>query len=126
MRLQIKELKANQGFDVIEGTITELGDVREFQKFGRPGRVCNGKLKDGSGEVKVTLWNDQIEQVKNDQVVKITNGYTSEWQGQLQVSTGRNGSIEISGEGAPAAAEAAPADTPAEQAEDLELEEEEI
>lgn len=124
--MQIKELKANQGFDVIEGTITELGDVRTFQKFGKPGRVANGKVKDASGEVKLTLWNEQIEQVKQGQHVKITNGYTSEWQGTLQISTGRNGTIEVSGAGSAAPAKKAAAKKEEEDVEDLEIEEEDI
>ena len=72
--MTIKELEANQGNVNVEGEIAELGEVREFEKFGRTGRVCNATLKDDSGEIKLTLWNEQIDQVKEGAKVKINNG----------------------------------------------------
>ncbi len=79
----------------IEAKVTEVGPVREFQKFGRPGRVCTARIKDESGECSLSLWNEQVDQVKEGDTVVISDGYASEWQGQLQVTTGRNGTLEI-------------------------------
>lgn len=125
--MQIKALKANAAFDVVEGTVTELSDVRTFQKFGKPGRVRNGKVKDDSGEVKLTLWNEQIDSVNEGDHIKIMNGYTTEWQGQVQISTGRNGTLEVSGKSASAAGKKpAKKDEPQEELDDLDVEEEEI
>ncbi len=95
--MNISEIKPGQGKIDVEGTISDKGDVREFQKFGKVGRVCNAKLKDESGSVAVTLWNEQIDQTQNGAKVKITNGYASEWQGELQLSTGKYGKLEVLG-----------------------------
>ena len=51
--------------------------------------------KDETGDIKLTLWNDDIEKVKSGDKVKLTNGYVSEWQGELQLTTGRFGKIEV-------------------------------
>ena len=92
---QVKDLYAKQGNVDITLEITELGDAREFQKFGKPGRVATAIGKDASGTVKITLWNEQIDQVKVGDTVDIKNGYVSEWQGENQVSTGRNGTLTV-------------------------------
>jgi replication factor A1 len=95
--MEIKDLQAKQGSVEVVGEITEKGDVREFNKFGKSGRVCNAKLKDASGEIKLSLWNEQIDQVNVGDMVRITNGYVSEWQGELQLTTGKFGNLEIEG-----------------------------
>jgi len=98
--MAIKDIQPKTGFDLLEGEVTEIGPVREFQKFGKPGRVCTARLKDESGDCNFSLWNEQIDQVKVGDKVKLENGFASEWQGDVQVSTGRNGSLTVIGSGA--------------------------
>lgn len=95
--MEIKDLQAKQGNVEVVGEVTEKSEIREFNKFGKSGRVCNAKLKDASGEVKISLWNEQIEQVNVGDMVKITNGYVNEWQGELQLTTGKFGKLEVEG-----------------------------
>ena len=76
--MKIKELKAKQGKVDIEVEIVSVDEPREFQKFGNSGKVANATAKDDSGEIKVSLWNDQVDQVKAGDKIKITNGYVNE------------------------------------------------
>ncbi|MBD3310814.1 hypothetical protein GF351_06370 [Candidatus Woesearchaeota archaeon] len=95
--MKISELQARQGKVDIEVDIVDKGEVREFEKFGRAGRVCNCTAKDESGEIKLTLWNEDIDKVNVGDKVKIENGYVGEWQGELQLSTGKFGKLEVVG-----------------------------
>ena len=95
--MQIKELKPKQGNADLIVDIIDKSQPREFQKFGKPGRVCNAKVKDESGEVTLTLWNEDIDRVKPGMKVKITNGYVNEFQGEMQLTAGRLGKLEIIG-----------------------------
>lgn len=97
--MAIKDLQARQGQVDLIAEVTEKGDVREFEKFGKKGRVCNAKIKDATGEISLTLWNEQIEQVNVGGKIHIINGWVSEWQGEKQLSTGKFGQLEIVGEG---------------------------
>jgi len=92
--MNISELRANTGDINIEGEIVMKESTRAFEKFGKSGKVSSAILKDESGEVKLSLWNDDAEKINQGDKVKVTNGWCKEWQGQLQVSTGRNGKIE--------------------------------
>lgn len=96
--MQVKDLQARQGKIDIELDIVDVGDVRQFEKFGKSGRVVNAIAKDDSGDIKLTLWNDDIDKVKPGDRIKITDGYVSEWQGEKQLSTGKFGKIEVIGE----------------------------
>ena len=93
--MQISELKARQGKVELEAEITQKGEVRTFDKFGKQGRVCNATIKDDSGEMKLTLWNDEIDTVKVGDKIKISNGYVNEFQGEKQLTAGRFGKLEI-------------------------------
>ena len=93
--MNISELKARQGKVEVEGKITEKGEIRTFNKFGKEGRVCNATLEDESGKIKITLWNDEIHKVQVGNKVKISNGYVNEYQGEKQLTAGRFGKLEI-------------------------------
>ena len=93
--MNISDLKARQGKVDVEAEVTEKGEVRTFNKFGKDGRVCNATIKDASGEMKLTLWNDEIDKVNVGDKIKITNGYVNEFQGEKQLTAGRFGQLEI-------------------------------
>ena len=91
----IKDLQPRQTNVDVEGDVLEVSDVREFSKYGRQGRVANALIKDGTGKVKLSLWNEQIEKVRPGDKVKIQNGYVGEFQGELQLTTGKFGTLEV-------------------------------
>lgn len=103
--MEIKDLKPKEGNVEVIAEVVEKGDVREFNKFGKAGRVCNAKIKDASGQIALTLWNEQIDQVNVGDTVHITNGYVNEWQGEMQLTTGKFGKLEIKGKEESAGAE---------------------
>jgi replication factor A1 len=93
--MEIKDLQARQGNVDLMLKIVDKGDVREFEKFGKKGRVCNATAKDETGTIKLTLWNEQIDEIDVGDKVHITNGYVGEYQGELQLSTGKFGQLEV-------------------------------
>ncbi|MBT7902473.1 hypothetical protein HN587_01325 [Candidatus Woesearchaeota archaeon] len=93
--MKIKELEPKQGNVEVQIKIKEMGDIREFEKFGKTGRVANAIAMDETGEIKLSLWNEQIDQIKAGDTVLIKNGYVNEWKGELQLTTGRAGSMEV-------------------------------
>jgi replication factor A1 len=93
--MEIKDLKPNTGNVEIVAVIAEKEEPKTFEKFGKQGKVCNAKLKDDSGVVKLTLWNDDIEKVAVGDKVRVEKGWCSEFRDELQVSTGKFGQIEV-------------------------------
>ena len=96
--MAIKDLKIREGNVDIVVEVVDKAEVREFQKFGKPGKVCSATIKDETGQCALSLWNEQIDSVNVGDVVRVTDGYANEWQGNIQVSAGRNGKIEKIGE----------------------------
>ena len=93
--MNIKELTPKMGNVELVAEVAEIGEVREFNKFGKSGKVATAKLKDSTGEIEMALWNEQIDQLGKGDTVKITNGYVKEYQGEMQLTTGMRGTIEL-------------------------------
>jgi replication factor A1 len=92
----VKDLKPRMGVEEIELEIVSKGEEREFANANGQGKVCSCAAKDSEGnEISLTLWNEQCNEVEEGKKVKITNGWTSEYQGQLQISAGKMGKLEI-------------------------------
>lgn len=98
-RMKISELKIGQSAVEVEGQVTDISDVKSFNKFGRSISVATATLADESGNIKLSLWNQDIEKVKTGDKVKITNGFVKDFKGELQLTAGKFGKIEVIGKG---------------------------
>lgn len=99
--MQVKDLQPRQGKVELTGTISTKENPREVNKPNFSGKVCNAILQDETGEIKITLWNEQADLVNEGDTIKITNGYVGEWQGEMQLSTGKFGKLEVVTKGQP-------------------------
>ncbi|MBI2549731.1 DNA-binding protein [Candidatus Woesearchaeota archaeon] len=93
--MNIKELAPRMGNVELTAEVAEVGEVREFNKFGKSGRVATARLKDETGEIELSLWNEQIDQIGKGDTIRVVNGYVKEYQGEMQLTTGMKGSIEV-------------------------------
>lgn len=64
-------------------------------KRGKILRVCEAILGDKSGRIPLTLWQKSIFIVKVNQVIEISNGYASAFQGITRLTLGRRGTLKI-------------------------------
>src|SRR5438128_11831853 len=96
-RMIVKELRPESKVDVIELTIRQKGEARDLSsRSGSTGKVADAKAVDDEGtEVSVSLWNEEIERVQANDRIRITNGWVREWRGNMQVSAGRFGKLEV-------------------------------
>jgi replication factor A1 len=57
--------------------------------------VASAVIADETGTVKLTLWNEQIDQVNVGNTVKIENGYVSSFRGEIQLNIGKFGKLTV-------------------------------
>lgn len=80
----------------IEGTIERIEEPRTVNlKTGGTTDVCNAYLVDEAGEIKVTLWGDDITKVKNGSKVAFKNGYTNTFKGEVSLAKGKFGELIV-------------------------------
>jgi len=93
--MNISDIQAGQGDIDVVADVVSVTEPRTFQKWGKESRVANAMIKDSTGEIKLSLWNEQIDLVKTGIKIHLTKGYCSEYQGQKQLTTGKFGKLEI-------------------------------
>ena len=94
--MDIKELRDGLRGVSVEGEIVSVSPRRTVSKRdGGTSEVADAVLKDDSGTVKVSLWDEQIEQVSKGARVSIANGYVSTFRGERQLSIGRYGTLSV-------------------------------
>ncbi len=93
--MKVSELRAGQGKVDIEVKVKSKNEPRVMQKYGRELKVCNAVVMDDSGEMSMSLWNAEADNVNAGDVIKITNGYVSEFNGTRQLTAGKYGKLEV-------------------------------
>lgn len=96
--MMAKDLKDKMKVDEITLTVVEKKEPREWKSgwSGAGGRVCDATGEDGNGDkVSLSLWNDDVDKVNVNDRIKITNGWVSSYKGNLQLSAGKFGKLEV-------------------------------
>ena len=92
--MKIADLKGEQSKVDVEGEVVEKGETRTVNlRAGGQSDVADCTIKDDSGTIKLTLWGEQINSVDVGDKVKVENGYTKSFRGELQLNIGRYGKL---------------------------------
>jgi replication factor A1 len=91
--MKVSELKNKTPVEEITLKITAKEEPRDVS--GGSFRACSFIGEDETGQVAVTLWNEDIDKVKEGDTIKITKGWAKIFNNNLQVSTGRLGKLEV-------------------------------
>jgi len=96
--VKIIELKPGIKRVEITAKVIEKSDPREVTtRFGDTSRVATAVVQDDSGTIKLSLWNETIDQVNVNDTVKIENGYVTTFKGETQLNVGRYGRLSVVG-----------------------------
>lgn len=81
----------------VEAKVVEKSEPREvMSRFkNETYKVANAVISDDTGTIKLTLWNDQIDQVNVNNIVKVENGYISSFRGEIQLNIGKYGKLSV-------------------------------
>lgn len=94
--MKISEIKEGDSDVNIEAEVTEKSYAREVRsRYGRVLMVADATLKDETGIITLTLWNDQVRQVNVGDKIKIEKGYAKSFREVLQLSTGKYGKLTV-------------------------------
>ena len=95
--MKIADLKGEQSRVDVEGEIIEKGDVRTVNlRAGGTSTVADATVRDDTGTIKLSLWGEQINSVDVGDKIKIENGYTKAFRGEIQLNIGRYGKLSKS------------------------------
>ena len=97
--MNIKELTDGAtSVEITECEVISKGDTRTVHtRYGTDAQVADIRIKDETDEITLSLWNDDIAKVDVGTKLKISNGYTNSYKGEVKLNVGKHGTLDILG-----------------------------
>ena len=95
--MKINELRDGMRRVDLEAKVIQKSEAREVSSryTNETYRVADATIEDETGTITLTLWNEQVDQVNEGDRVKIENGYIKSFRGELQLNSGKYGSLTV-------------------------------
>lgn len=95
--MDIKDLRNGMKRVTVEANVVEKGETREVRSRYKDEtyNVADAVVADETGSIKLTLWNEQIDQVDVGNRIKIENGYVTSFKGEIQLNVGKFGTMTV-------------------------------
>jgi replication factor A1 len=80
----------------VTAKVVSKTEIREIPmgRDGSPHRVCDALVGDETGSIYLTLWDDNIEKVNENDSVRVENGYVTLFKGNMRLNIGKYGKLE--------------------------------
>lgn len=93
--MKIGELRAGMRNVSVTGKIESVGQPRTVNlKSGGTNTVADAVISDESGQIKLSLWGDEISKVQAGDRVSVENGYINTFRGENSLSVGKFGKLK--------------------------------
>jgi len=79
----------------VTAKVVSKSEIRDIP-MGRDGsahKVCDALVGDETGSIYLTLWDDNIEKVNEDDTIRIENGYVTLFKGNMRLNIGKYGKM---------------------------------
>jgi replication factor A1 len=95
---KISELNPSSRAVNVLAKLVSKSEIRNVAagRDGEPHKVSDAMVGDETGCIYLTLWDDNIEKVKDGDTILIKNGYINLFRGNMRLNVGRYGTLEIS------------------------------
>jgi ssDNA-binding replication factor A large subunit len=94
-RQRVVDLIPNQQIQRLELVVLRRYPRRLVNSPNYTGSLAAACGRDETGLVGIVLWGDHVKQVKAGDIIRIENGWCRSRNGEIIVSTGRNGTLEV-------------------------------
>ena len=78
--MRITDLKDGMSSKTVEGRITEISEEREVDTRYGKARLAYAMLEDDTGKIQLNLLGEDIDRVKEGDIVRVCNGYVIKYK----------------------------------------------
>jgi len=84
----------------VTAKVVSKSEIRDIPmgRDGSPHRVCDALVGDETGSIYLTLWDDNIGKVNENDTIRVENGYVTLFKGNMRLNIGRYGKLETAKE----------------------------
>ena len=93
--MKIGEIKPSMSNVSVTGKVIDIAEPREVNTRYGTKRVADAVLEDDSGQIKLSLWEDQISSVAIGDTVTVTGAYVTTFRDKVQLNIPRSGKLQV-------------------------------
>ncbi len=94
--MKISDIKAGMNNISIQAKVIDKAEPRNVQTRYGPKQVADVTLEDDSGQIFMSLWENDINSVSVGDTVSISGGYSTQFKDKLQLNIPRKtGKLEV-------------------------------
>jgi len=96
--VKVGELNPSSRAVNVVAKVVSKSETREVPvgRDGQAHRVSDALVGDETGSVYLTLWDDNIDKVKEGETISVKNGYVNLFRGNIRLNIGKYGKLETS------------------------------
>jgi replication factor A1 len=92
----IQDLRVGMRRVNLKAEVVEVSQPRHLvTRFGNNACLAKALVTDGTGEIKLCLWNDNVDAVSAGDTVQVGNARVTAFKGEKQLSLGKTGTLEV-------------------------------
>ena len=91
--MRIADLKPGMRNVSLEASVILVGEPKDIVVRGSDRRILEALISDGSGKIKLVLWDDNIIDLKPGDRVAIEGGVVTSFKGEWRLNVSKGGSI---------------------------------
>mgnify|MGYP001091999829 FL=1 len=96
-QMKIGDLKSYSRKVYTVAKVISIGEPREVtsRKDNSSHTVCEALVADETGSVYLTLWDEAIDEIDEEMILKLDNAYINVFRGSMRLNLGKYGSYEV-------------------------------
>jgi replication factor A1 len=94
--MKINEIKTGMSNVALQAKVIEVSPTRDVQTRYGPKSVADAILEDDTGQISLSLWEDNINSVSMGDVVNVSGAYVTQFRDKVQLNVPKkSGSIQV-------------------------------
>jgi replication factor A1 len=92
----IQDLRVGMKRVNLKAEVLEVSEPRRLvTRYGNNACLAKALVSDGTGEIKICLWNESVDAVSEGDTVQVGNARVTVFKGEKQLSLGKTGTLEV-------------------------------
>ena len=93
--MKIADVKVGLSNVTLQAKVVDISETRDVQTKYGPRSVADAILEDDTGQISLSLWENQINSVSVGDTVSVAGAYVTQFREKVQLNIPKNGKLEV-------------------------------
>lgn len=93
--MKIADVKVGLSNVTLQAKVVDISETRDVQTKYGPRSVADAILEDDTGQISLSLWENQINSVSVGNTVNVIGAYVTQFREKVQLNIPKNGKLEV-------------------------------